>query len=121
MKDTKHTILQVDKFWIKRDRTENLSAEVYVKHLRENLQILSCNRHVLYFTLVAEDSATVKKAVAKKSHNVYYDARLLTSNYDSQQKPKKVYCYISPKVNAAPVLFSFLCFRGIFSNWKCME
>ena len=85
-----------------------------MKHLQENLQILSSNRHVLYFaSAVAEDSATVKKAVAKKSHNVYYDARLLTSNYDSQQKPKKVYCYISPKVKTVPLLFSFLCVCGI--------
>ncbi len=55
-----------------------------------------------HFTLIfaAEESASVKKAVAKKSHNLYYEARLLTSNYDNQQKPKKVYCYISPKVGA---------------------
>ena len=85
-----------------------------MKHLQEKIQIFLCDRHVFILTSVAaEDSATVKKAVAKKSHNVYYDARLLTSNYDSQQKPKKVYCYISPKVNATPVFFPFLCFYGI--------
>lgn len=52
----------------------------------------------LKLSFSADDSAAVKKAVAKKSHNLYYDARLLTGNYDNQQKPKKVYCYISPKV-----------------------
>ena len=62
------------------------------------LTVIDVLNWILWF--VAEDSTSVKKTVAKKSHNLYYDARLLTSNYDNQQKPKKVYCYISPKVNA---------------------
>ena len=59
------------------------------------------NQHSLChyeFLFSEKDTAAVKKAVAKKNTNVYYEARLLSSNYDKGQKPKKVYCYLSPKV-----------------------
>ncbi|ELT91789.1 hypothetical protein CAPTEDRAFT_203657, partial [Capitella teleta] len=39
----------------------------------------------------------VNKSVAKKCHNVYYEARLVAYNNDRLEKAKKIYCYISPK------------------------
>lgn len=41
------------------------------------------------------DGALVQKNVAKKSHNIWYEAKLVGKNGDS--KLRKVFCYISPK------------------------
>eukprot|EP00118_Oscarella_pearsei_P000174 m.4369 g.4369 ORF g.4369 m.4369 type:complete len:1002 (+) comp10615_c0_seq2:6-3011(+) len=53
------------------------------------------------FSILCVDEAlqeTVKKSAAKKHFNLYYEARLLgDSQKTSLDKPKKVYCYISPK------------------------
>ena len=46
--------------------------------------------------LPEQELMSVQNAVAKKNHNLYYEARLLSP--DTQQKAKKVFCYISPKV-----------------------
>ncbi|CAH1791950.1 unnamed protein product [Owenia fusiformis] len=43
------------------------------------------------------DSNLVKKNTAKKSHNIWYEGRLLSSNNEKLSKAKKVFCYISPK------------------------
>lgn len=43
------------------------------------------------------DSNLVRKNVAKKSHNIWYEACLIAYDGDRLQKPKKVLCYISPK------------------------
>ncbi|KAI0220593.1 Apoptosis-resistant E3 ubiquitin protein ligase 1 [Lamellibrachia satsuma] len=53
------------------------------------------NGEFTILVLTKQEMATVNNAVAKKSHNLYYEARLLSS--DAQQKAKKVFCYISPK------------------------
>ncbi|KAK2161321.1 hypothetical protein NP493_1590g00048 [Ridgeia piscesae] len=50
------------------------------------------------FTVIAltkQELLSVHNAVAKKNHNLYYEARLLSP--DTQHKAKKVFCYISPK------------------------
>ncbi|XP_025831549.1 apoptosis-resistant E3 ubiquitin protein ligase 1 [Agrilus planipennis] len=43
------------------------------------------------------DSALVHKNVVSKSHNVYYEAKLIANNGEKYSKPKRVLCYISPK------------------------
>jgi len=43
---------------------------------------------------VAEDMNKVDKFIAKRSHNLWFEARMMTDDH----KDKKVYCYISPKV-----------------------
>nr|XP_006821499.1 PREDICTED: apoptosis-resistant E3 ubiquitin protein ligase 1-like [Saccoglossus kowalevskii] len=43
------------------------------------------------------DAGKVKKNVAKKSLNIWYEAYLLRSNNERHRKLKKVFCYISPK------------------------
>lgn len=43
------------------------------------------------------DSAQVQKNVAKQNHNMYYKARLLSCNGEVLAKPKKVFCYLSPR------------------------
>lgn len=58
-------------------------------------QILTCSCFV-YFS--ADDTAQVCKALAKKSHNLWYEARLTSCNHEVYEKAKKVYVYISPKV-----------------------
>ena len=44
------------------------------------------------------ETAVFNKNMAKKNHNVFYEARLLSCIYEKHHKAKKVYCYISPKV-----------------------
>ncbi|XP_033735725.1 apoptosis-resistant E3 ubiquitin protein ligase 1-like [Pecten maximus] len=44
-----------------------------------------------------EDMACVNKNMARKSHSIWYEARLLQGNPSSEEKAKKVYVYISPK------------------------
>ncbi|XP_033125820.1 apoptosis-resistant E3 ubiquitin protein ligase 1-like isoform X2 [Anneissia japonica] len=39
----------------------------------------------------------VNKTVSKKNMDSYYEAKLLESNGEKLRKPKKVFCYISPK------------------------
>lgn len=53
------------------------------------------NGEFTMLVLSKEEMLTVNNAVVKKSHNLYYEARLLSLH--SQQKAKKVFCYISPK------------------------
>lgn len=43
------------------------------------------------------DAAKVRKSVAKKNLNVWYEAYLLQSGSERHRRPKKVFCYISPK------------------------
>ncbi|XP_066257066.1 apoptosis-resistant E3 ubiquitin protein ligase 1-like [Euwallacea similis] len=43
------------------------------------------------------DSTLVQKNVAIKSHNICYDAKLISVKGDVLVKPKKVLCYVSPK------------------------
>ncbi|XP_013781434.2 apoptosis-resistant E3 ubiquitin protein ligase 1-like isoform X1 [Limulus polyphemus] len=43
------------------------------------------------------DACLVQKNVAKKSHNIWYEARLISVDGQRLPKSKKVYCYISPK------------------------
>ncbi|XP_060068994.1 apoptosis-resistant E3 ubiquitin protein ligase 1-like [Ylistrum balloti] len=45
----------------------------------------------------SEDMACVKKNMARKTHSIWYEARLLQGNPSSEEKAKKVYVYISPK------------------------
>ncbi|UYV83370.1 hypothetical protein LAZ67_23000808 [Cordylochernes scorpioides] len=51
--------------------------------------------HIIVLT--KEKSSLVKKNVAKKNHNIWYEARLLSLDGERLSKPKKVFCYISPK------------------------
>ncbi|KAF4518827.1 hypothetical protein B566_EDAN008156 [Ephemera danica] len=43
------------------------------------------------------DAAFVHKNVATKNHNISYEARLISIQGEKLAKPKKVYCYVSPK------------------------
>ncbi|XP_059473505.1 apoptosis-resistant E3 ubiquitin protein ligase 1 isoform X2 [Neocloeon triangulifer] len=43
------------------------------------------------------DAAFVHKNVATKNHNISYEARLVSIQGEKLAKPKKVYCYVSPK------------------------
>ncbi|XP_071962513.1 apoptosis-resistant E3 ubiquitin protein ligase 1-like [Antedon mediterranea] len=48
--------------------------------------------------VLTEDAmAQVNKTVSKKNMDSYYEARLLEANSEKLRKPKKVFCYISPK------------------------
>ncbi|KAK3702762.1 hypothetical protein RRG08_042746 [Elysia crispata] len=47
--------------------------------------------------LNATELTKVQKNVAKRKHNLWYEARLLNQNGEKLDKPKKVYLYISPK------------------------
>jgi hypothetical protein len=50
------------------------------------------------FCLLAEnDAALVQKNVASKNHNICYEARLVSMQGERLSKPKKVFCYVSPK------------------------
>lgn len=51
--------------------------------------------HVI--VLSKSDAALVRKNVAKKSHNIWYEAKLIAMNCERLSKPKKVFVYISPK------------------------
>ncbi|XP_071079014.1 apoptosis-resistant E3 ubiquitin protein ligase 1-like [Haliotis cracherodii] len=44
-----------------------------------------------------EETTHVHKNLAKKSHNMWYEARLISCNHEKLDKAKKVYVYISPK------------------------
>ncbi|OWF42185.1 apoptosis-resistant E3 ubiquitin protein ligase 1-like [Mizuhopecten yessoensis] len=44
-----------------------------------------------------EDMACVNKNMARKTHSIWYEARLLQGSPSSEEKAKKVYVYISPK------------------------
>ncbi|XP_071161964.1 apoptosis-resistant E3 ubiquitin protein ligase 1-like isoform X1 [Mytilus edulis] len=44
-----------------------------------------------------DDLEVVNKTTSKKSHNLWYEARLLSDTADSAEKAKRVYVYISPK------------------------
>ncbi|XP_035826963.1 apoptosis-resistant E3 ubiquitin protein ligase 1 isoform X2 [Aplysia californica] len=47
--------------------------------------------------LSVSELSKVHKNVAKRKHNLWYEARLLTQNGETLDKPKKVYVYVSPK------------------------
>ncbi|XP_023722301.1 apoptosis-resistant E3 ubiquitin protein ligase 1 isoform X3 [Cryptotermes secundus] len=47
--------------------------------------------------LSASDAALVQKNVASKNHNICYEARLVGMQGERLSKPKKVFCYVSPK------------------------
>jgi len=47
--------------------------------------------------LTASDAALVQKNVASKNHNICYEARLVGMQGERLSKPKKVFCYVSPK------------------------
>lgn len=51
--------------------------------------------HVI--VLSKSDASLVRKNVAKKSHNIWYEAKLVGLNGEKLGKPKKVFVYISPK------------------------
>ncbi|XP_077537713.1 apoptosis-resistant E3 ubiquitin protein ligase 1 isoform X1 [Haemaphysalis longicornis] len=51
--------------------------------------------HVI--VLSKSDASLVRKNVAKKSHNIWYEAKLVGLNSEKLAKPKKVFVYISPK------------------------
>ena len=48
-----------------------------------------------------DDMKKVDKNIVKRSHNLWFEAKLILS---SQKDAKKVYCYISPKVKLSHVL-----------------
>ncbi|KAG8230998.1 hypothetical protein J437_LFUL010014 [Ladona fulva] len=43
------------------------------------------------------DASLVHKNVATKNHNIWYEARLISIHGEKLPKPKKVFCYVSPK------------------------
>ncbi|CAB3359356.1 Hypothetical predicted protein [Cloeon dipterum] len=43
------------------------------------------------------DASFVNKNMATKNHNITYEARLISVQGEKLTKPKKVYCYVSPK------------------------
>ncbi|EEC07756.1 ubiquitin protein ligase, putative, partial [Ixodes scapularis] len=59
--------------------------------------------------VLSNDMALVQKNVAKKSHNIWYEAKLIAFNSEKLLKPKTVFVYISPKVSSFGELW---CQRG---------
>lgn len=55
----------------------------------------------MFLKFAASDAAIVQKNVTSKSHNICYEARLLSSlnstGTDKPPKPRKVLCHVSPK------------------------
>ncbi|XP_063222883.1 apoptosis-resistant E3 ubiquitin protein ligase 1 isoform X3 [Bacillus rossius redtenbacheri] len=47
--------------------------------------------------LSSSDAALVQKNVASKNHNICYEARLVGVQGETLAKPRKVFCYVSPK------------------------
>lgn len=47
--------------------------------------------------IIEGDAALVHKNVATKNHNISYEARLISIQGERLAKPRKVYCYVSPK------------------------
>ncbi|XP_067009797.2 apoptosis-resistant E3 ubiquitin protein ligase 1 [Anabrus simplex] len=47
--------------------------------------------------LSGSDATLVHKNVASKNHNICYEARLVSIQGERLTKPKKVFCYVSPK------------------------
>ncbi|CAG2053499.1 unnamed protein product [Timema podura] len=47
--------------------------------------------------LSCTDAALVHRNVASKNHNICYEARLVSVQGERLSKPKKVFCYVSPK------------------------
>ncbi|ESO94312.1 hypothetical protein LOTGIDRAFT_215855 [Lottia gigantea] len=47
--------------------------------------------------LSPDEMVHVSKNLIKKTHSIYYEARLISYNHEKLDKPKKVYVYISPK------------------------
>ena len=50
---------------------------------------------IVCILLTDDDMKKVDKYILKRSHNLWFEARLILS---TQKDSKKVYCYISPKV-----------------------
>ena len=59
-------------------------------------EVQYCISLLLFLLVVESDAEKVKKNLEKKSTEGY-EAALLTHNNTKQRRPKKVYCYISPK------------------------
>lgn len=53
----------------------------------------------LHCLSLEQEDAMVKKCLAKKNHGYSFEARLLPCSSEGQvgEKPKKVYCFISPR------------------------
>ena len=47
--------------------------------------------------ILGDDLSYVEKNI-NKSHNIWYEARLIECNNEKLSKPKKVFIYITPKV-----------------------
>ncbi|KAK6640290.1 hypothetical protein RUM44_011976 [Polyplax serrata] len=56
-----------------------------------------CNGDFDIIVLNSSDAELIQKNVASKNHEICYEARLLKLQTENLPKPKKVFCYISPK------------------------
>ncbi|GAB1610051.1 apoptosis-resistant E3 ubiquitin protein ligase 1-like [Argonauta hians] len=65
------------------------------------------------------DMARVKKNLAKRSHDIWYEARLLSCNHDVLEKPKKVYVYMSPKQLTLKEFYFLVFAKKLFTFRVC--
>ncbi|CAE1153964.1 AREL1 [Acanthosepion pharaonis] len=88
-------------------------GDVKLKNGEFNILVLSC-----------DDTARVKKNLAKRSHDIWYEARLISCNHEHLEKPKKVYVYMSPKTPVTcPLLVNFFSLPILITtlNHGCQE
>ena len=61
-------------------------------HVHTHHNALVC----LLYTYVEDDMIKVNQFVKARSHNLWFEAKLITG---TQEDNKTVYCYVSPKVS----------------------
>ena len=52
-----------------------------------------------------DDMKKVDRNIVKRSHNLWFEVKLIST----QKDPKKVYCYISPKVKLSWIVGGTTC------------
>lgn len=83
-------------------------GDVKLKNGEFNILVLSC-----------DDTARVKKNLAKRSHDIWYEARLISCNHEHLEKPKKVYVYMSPKQLTLKEFYFWLFGKKLFTFRVC--
>ncbi|KAH7972885.1 hypothetical protein HPB52_018468 [Rhipicephalus sanguineus] len=77
------------------ERITSFISQYCVLYIGLGTSLSNGDFHVI--VLSKSDAALVRKNVAKKSHNIWYEAKLIAMNCEKLSKPKKVFVYISPK------------------------
>ncbi|CAI9739768.1 apoptosis-resistant E3 ubiquitin protein ligase 1-like [Octopus vulgaris] len=83
-------------------------GDVKLKNGEFNILVLNLN-----------DTSRVKKNLAKRSHDIWYEARLLSCNHERLEKPKKLYVYMSPKQLTLKEYYFFLFSKKLFTFRVC--